>query len=114
MNILDIHHLLESSIFHTFFQIIYFLASTLFCVVFFWFVILLSLIVVVNFHVEGWPNFTILIHESNRVHITEQCLCVMFRFQQGFLHISKDLIYDANNYVSSSLYMFLTFTTQGT
>ncbi len=79
---------------------------------FFLFVILLSLIVVVNFHVE-WPNFMTLIDESSRFHVIEQCLCVMFGFQQGFLHISKDVIYDANNNVSSSLYMFLTFTTQG-
>jgi hypothetical protein len=82
--------------------------------VFFLFVILLSLIVVGNFHVEGWPNFTILIDESGRVHVTNQCLCVMFGIQQGFLHISKDVIYDGNNNVLSSFYLFLTFTTQGT
>ncbi len=39
-------------------------------------------------------------------------LCVMFTFQPCFLHISKDILCDSNNLVSSSLYQNPTTSSQ--
>lgn len=36
--------------------------------------------------------------------IIKHCLCVMFAFQLGYLYISNDVLYDFDNFVSSSLY----------
>jgi hypothetical protein len=36
--------------------------------------------------------------------IFEHYLCIMFVFQPSFLHISKGISYDSNNFVSSLLY----------
>ncbi len=43
----------------------------------------------------------------------EKCLCDMFGFQLGSLHISKDVAFDANNNVSNSVYWMLGATIQG-
>jgi len=37
----------------------------------------------------------------------------MFAFQLGFLHISKDVLYDSNNLVLSLLYLIPTMSSQG-
>jgi len=44
--------------------------------------------------------------------VFEHCLCVMFVFQPSSLHISKDVLYDLNNFVSSSLYQIRTTSSQ--
>ncbi len=36
--------------------------------------------------------------------ILKHCLCAIFVFQLGSLHISKDASYDFDNFVSSTLY----------
>jgi hypothetical protein len=61
-----------------------------------------------TFCVEKQPKLTILINEYNIIVIFEQFLCVMFEFQLGSLHISKDVAYNANNKFSSSMHQMLT------
>jgi hypothetical protein len=41
------------------------------------------------------------------VVVSKHCLYVMFIFQSGSFHISKDISYDSNNFVSSSQYQIL-------
>jgi hypothetical protein len=45
--------------------------------------------------------------------VFEHYLCVMFVFQPSFLHISKGVSYDSNNFVSSLLYHIPTTSFQG-
>jgi hypothetical protein len=58
----------------------------------------------VTFHAIGHSNLTIMVDDLGMIIIFEHCLCVMFTFQPRFLHISKDVSYDSNNFISSSLY----------
>ncbi len=57
-----------------------------------------------TFHVAGHSDLTIMVNELGMMSISEHCLCAMFAFQPCFLHISKDVLYDFNNLVSSSLH----------
>jgi hypothetical protein len=57
-----------------------------------------------TFHVASYSDFTIMVNESRMTSIFEHCLCAIFIFQLGSLHISKDILYDSYNLVSSSLY----------
>jgi len=67
----------------------------------------------VTFHVPGRLNFTITVDNSRTIVVFEHCLCAMFAFQPYFLHISKGILYDYNNFVSSSLYQIPTTSLQG-
>jgi len=57
-----------------------------------------------TFHVIRHPNLTIMVDNSRTTTISKYCLCTMFAFQLGSLHISKDVLYDSNKFVSNSLY----------
>jgi hypothetical protein len=57
-----------------------------------------------TFHAIGHSNLTIMVDDSGMIIISEHCLCAMFTFQPHSLHISKDVSYDSNNFISSSLY----------
>jgi len=57
-----------------------------------------------RFHVIGCFDLTIMVDNSRTIAISEHCLCVMIVFQPGSLHISKDILNDFNNFLSSSLY----------
>ncbi len=63
---------------------------------------------IATFHVVGPLDFTIMVDNSKMIIVFEHCLCVMFAFQPSSLHISKDVSYDSNNFVSSSLYQIST------
>jgi hypothetical protein len=56
------------------------------------------------FCVEGWHELIILVDGIDTIVVYKNCLCAMFGFQLGSLHISKDATYDANNNVSNSMY----------
>jgi hypothetical protein len=60
-----------------------------------------------------WLKLTILVNDINTIVVFEKCLCAMFGFQLGSLHMSKDATYDVNNNVSSLVYQMLIATTQG-
>jgi hypothetical protein len=47
----------------------------------------------------------IMVDDSRTTSISEQCLCTMFSFQLGSLHISKDVSYDSNNFIVNSVYL---------
>jgi hypothetical protein len=53
---------------------------------------------------DDQPQFTILVNGIDATMVFEKCLCAMFGFQPKPLHISKDVAYDVNNNVSSSVY----------
>jgi hypothetical protein len=52
------------------------------------------------FCVEKRIELTSLVDEFGTTVNFEQCLCAMFGFKPSFLHISKDVTYDASNKVS--------------
>ncbi len=80
-----------------------------FCLPFF----LISIFSMANFCVDGWPNFTIFVNGTDITIVIEKCLCVMFGFQPGSQHIFKDVTYDANNNISSSMYQISIDIVQG-
>jgi hypothetical protein len=45
-----------------------------------------------------------MVDDSKTTTVFEHCLCAMFVIRLGFLHIFKDVSYDSNNFVSSTLY----------
>jgi hypothetical protein len=57
-----------------------------------------------TFHVVGRSELTIMVNNSKTTSMFEQCLHVMFSFQLGSLHISKDVSYDSNNLVLNLVY----------
>jgi Na+/H+ antiporter NhaA len=57
-----------------------------------------------TFHIVGRSELTIMVNNSKTTSMFEQCLCVMFSFQLGSLHISKDVSYDSNNLVLNLVY----------
>jgi hypothetical protein len=62
----------------------------------------------VTFHAPRCSDLTIMVDNLRIIVVFEHCLCVMFVFQLGSLHIYKDVSYDYNNFVSSSLYQIPT------
>jgi hypothetical protein len=58
----------------------------------------------VTFHVIKHSDLTIMVDNSRMIIVFEHCLCTMFVFQPSSLHISKDVLYDSNNFVPSVLY----------
>jgi hypothetical protein len=66
-----------------------------------------------TFCADGWPEFTILVDGTDTIMVFAICLCVMFGFQPRSLHISKDVVYDMNNNVSSLMYQMFVITVQG-
>jgi hypothetical protein len=47
-------------------------------------------------HVEGKLELTIITDNFGIMHVIEKCLCAMFGFQLGTMHISKDNMCDDN------------------
>jgi hypothetical protein len=66
-----------------------------------------------TFHVVGHLDLTIMVDALGTTFFFKQCLFTMFAFQLGFLHISKDVLYDSNNLVLSLLYLIPTMSSQG-
>jgi hypothetical protein len=66
-----------------------------------------------RFHVIGHFDLTIMVDDSGTTTVFEHCLCAMFAFQLGFLHISKDVSNDFNNFLASSLYQILMTSSHG-
>jgi hypothetical protein len=66
-----------------------------------------------TFHVEEHPKLIILANNFGIVHVIENCLCVMFGFQLGIVHISKDDAYDDNNNVTIIVYQIPIIIAQG-
>jgi hypothetical protein len=58
----------------------------------------------VTFHAIGRLDLTIMVDNLAMTIILKHCLCAMFAFQLGYLHISKGVSYDFDNFVSTSLY----------
>jgi hypothetical protein len=57
-----------------------------------------------TFHVVGKPNLTILVFDSRILQMTKNVLCAMFVFQQGHVHVFKDVSYKDDNIVLSYVY----------
>jgi hypothetical protein len=58
----------------------------------------------VIFSVEGKVELIILVDNLGILHVIMKCLCVIFGFHMGFVHVSKDKMYDDNNNVIRSIY----------
>jgi hypothetical protein len=56
------------------------------------------------FHVKGKAKLIIPSDEFGISHVTKKCLCAMFDFHLGIIHVSKDDAYDANNNVIKFIY----------
>jgi hypothetical protein len=56
------------------------------------------------FHAKGKVELIILVNNLGILHVTMKCLCVMFGFHMGFVHVSKDKMYDDNNNAIRSIY----------
>ncbi len=65
------------------------------------------------FHVDEQLELTISVYDFGTNIVFEQCLCVMFGFQCDSLHISKDVAYDSNNTIFSTLYRISMALVQG-
>jgi hypothetical protein len=57
-----------------------------------------------TFHALGCLDLIIKIDDLGMTIVSERCLCAMFAFQPSSSHISKDVLYDSNNFASSFLY----------
>jgi len=66
-----------------------------------------------TFHATRRLDLTIMVDDLGMIATYEHCLCTMFTFQLGSLHIFEDVLYDPNNFVSSSLYQIPTTSSQG-
>jgi hypothetical protein len=51
----------------------------------------------VTIHTKGMQKPTIMVDDFGIVMVTEKCLCAMFNFQFGSVHVSKDDDYDELN-----------------
>jgi hypothetical protein len=57
-----------------------------------------------TFHAKGKLEIIVPIDEFEILYVIKKCLCVMFDFHLGTIHVSKDDAYDANNNVIRSIY----------
>jgi hypothetical protein len=57
-----------------------------------------------TFLANGKVEFTLPTKDFGISHVIEECLCVMFGFHLGIVHVSKDEGYDDNNNVIRSIY----------
>ncbi len=67
----------------------------------------------VTFHAPRNLDLNIMVDSLGMMVVFEHCLCAMFSFQPSSLHISKDVSYDFNNFVSSFLYQIPMTSLQG-
>jgi hypothetical protein len=54
-----------------------------------------------------------LVGDEEFVHETKICLCAMFGFLLGYVHVSKDVAYGDNNVVINSIYQVPSSGPQG-
>ncbi len=66
-----------------------------------------------TFHSVNHLDLNIMVNNLGTTFVFEQCLYIMFTFQLGSLHISKDVLYDFNNLVLSLLYQIPTMSSHG-
>jgi hypothetical protein len=70
-----------------------------------------------TFHATKRSDLTIMVDDLGMIATYEHCLCTMFTFQLGSLHIFEDVLYDPNNFVSKfsvpDSYNLLTGETMG-
>jgi hypothetical protein len=66
-----------------------------------------------TFHVITRSELTIMVDNLGMTSMSKQCLCAMFLFELGFLHISKDVSYDYNNLVLNLVYQIPVTSSQG-
>jgi hypothetical protein len=52
-----------------------------------------------NFNVKGKVELIVLVDNFKISHVIEKCLCAMFGFHSGLVHVSKDEADDDNNNV---------------
>jgi hypothetical protein len=57
-----------------------------------------------TFYVEVKVDLTILVDDYRNEKVIDKCLSYMFGFQCGFIHVSKDDVYDHNSAVKNSIY----------
>jgi hypothetical protein len=57
-----------------------------------------------TFHAKGKVELIIPVDEFGILYVIEKCLCVMFDFHPGTIHVSKDDVCIANNNVIRSIY----------
>ncbi len=60
-----------------------------------------------TFHAEGKVGLIVPTNDFGISHVIEKCLCAMFGFHSGIVHVSKDKMYDDNNNVIRSIYQVL-------
>jgi hypothetical protein len=58
----------------------------------------------VFFHANGKPNLTIMYDEFRFVQVIEKCLCAMFSFLLGSIHVSMDTTRDDKNIITNGIY----------
>lgn len=67
----------------------------------------------VTIHTKGMQKLTIMVDDFGVVTMTEKCLCAMFNFQFGSVHVSKDDAYDELNHVTKLTYQPPIASSQG-
>jgi hypothetical protein len=60
-----------------------------------------------TFHAEGKTKLIVHTNNFGILHVKKKCLCVMFGFHMGIVHVSKDEMYDDDNDVIKSIYHVL-------
>jgi putative sterol carrier protein len=66
------------------------------------------------FYGEGKLDFTMLMGDEKFVQVMKKCLCAMFGFLLGSIHVSKDVVFGDNNVFISSIYQLVpSFGPQG-
>jgi hypothetical protein len=60
-----------------------------------------------TFHVEDKVKLIVHANKFGISHVIEKCLCAMFGFHLGIVHVSKNDAYDGNNNVIISIYQVL-------
>jgi hypothetical protein len=58
----------------------------------------------VTFHAKGKVKLIVPFSKFGILHVTKKCMCALFGFPSGTVHVSKDDTYDANNNVIKSIY----------
>jgi hypothetical protein len=66
-----------------------------------------------TFHAIGHLHLTVIVDDLRTTVISKHYLCIMFVFQPSSLRISKGVLYDFDNFVSSLLYHIPTTSFQG-
>jgi len=57
-----------------------------------------------TFHAKGKVELIVPTNNFRILRAIEKCLCAMFGFHLGIVHVSKDKTYDDNNNVIRSIY----------